>query len=81
MSKWLARFIGSSLLPAAYVPEAFAMDVMDYAPSDYMCLKFADYIFDTYISPDAILFLQLCGLLHQIPQVVLSMELNPFTVT
>ena len=35
--KWLTRMFGLSLLSAEDVPDAFAMDIMNDAPSDPKC--------------------------------------------
>ena len=52
--KWLTRFIGLSLLPAADIQDAFATDIMDDAQTSQSCIKFADYVLNNYISDEAI---------------------------
>ena len=51
--KWLKMFFGLPLLPANEIEDAFAEDIMSDALRDPEVENFTDYVFDTYIKPDA----------------------------
>ena len=53
IGKWLICFFGLPFLNAQDVGDCFAEDLMPNMPNMDKCIKFADYIVDTYVSEES----------------------------
>ena len=53
IGKWLKSFFGLGFLRPIEVEDCFAFDIVAGQPEDRRCARFADYILQTYVAPDA----------------------------
>ena len=53
IGKQLSLFFGLLFLPPEQIEECFVEDIMSEAPTDNRCVKFADYVLVTYITPES----------------------------
>ena len=51
--KWLSQFFGLAFLSPVEIEDCFVEDIMAETPQNDKCIKFADYILETYIASDA----------------------------
>ena len=49
----MSLFFGLLFLPPEQIEECFVEDIMSEAPTDNRCVKFADYVLVTYITPES----------------------------
>ena len=53
IGKWLSSFFGLPYLSPDQIEDCFVDDIMTESPTDSRCIKFADYVLETYISPES----------------------------
>lgn len=54
IGRWLKSFFGLGFLPPAEVSDSFAFDIVADGPHERRSNRFADYVLQTYVSPDAL---------------------------